>query len=353
MGANKCRLTASILFVSLVVTSPLYAQTRFYEGKTITIVLGTSAGGLGDLRLRALAPFLRKHIPGNPTVVVEHMPGAGGRKAANHIYRSARPDGLTVGGLLPGTVPDAITGETGVLYDIDKLIYLGTPNRGTGFTTFFTRKEAGLSTIEKMRTTPGIRIGAPTVGHPHYVLGRWFAYMIGMPNPRFVTGYEGPAIDLALLRGEVDGRAHSPDTILLRNREWLDKRLVDFVVAMNVPRGQKHPHPYFANLPELESFAKSNRERRMFDLYEAFRTTGSPLALPPGTPQDRVAILQDAVRKVFKDTEFYKEFKKLTGHDAEPLMPEDLAKAIKELPREQEVIELYKALAGAAPLPTR
>jgi tripartite-type tricarboxylate transporter receptor subunit TctC len=353
MKANNCRLMAILFVVLAFVPVQLFAQASFYQGKTITIVLGTSAGGLGDLRLRAFAPFLKKHIPGNPTVVIENMPGAGGRKAANHTFRTARPDGLTIGGLLPGTVPDAITGEVGVLYDIDKLIYLGTPNRGTGHTAFFTRKEAGLSSIEKMRTTPGIRIGAPTVGHPHYILGRWFAYMVGMPNPKFVTGYEGPAIDLALLQGEVDGRAHSPDTILLRNREWLEKGLVDFKIVMNVPRGQKHPHPAFANLPELESFAKSTRERRLFDLYEAFRTTGSPLALPPGTPQDRVAILQDAVRKVFKDSEFYKEFKKLTGHDAEPLMPEELTQAIRDLPREPEVVELYKALAGAGPLPPR
>ncbi len=351
MGIYRGWLKIFSLLVSLALPGYGFSQASFYEGKTITILLGTSAGGVGDLRVRAVAPFLQKHIPGNPIVSVEHMAGAGGRRAANHIFRSARPDGLTIGGLLPGTVPDAIMGEAGVLYDIDKLIYLGTPNRGTGHTAFFTRREAGLDSIEKLRATPGVRIGAPTVGHPHYFLGRLFAYVLRMTGPRFVTGYSGPEIDIALLRGEVDGRVHSPDTILLRNQEWLEKRLVDFHIMISLPRGTKHPHAAFARLPELETFAKTPRERKLLDLYEAFRTTGSPLVLPPGTPKDRVAMLQNALRKVFKDPEFYKEFKKLTGHDAEVVMPEELVQAIRDLPREAEIIDLYKTISGAEPLP--
>jgi tripartite-type tricarboxylate transporter receptor subunit TctC len=353
MRAKKFWLQLLLFFVSVFVPAHAFSQASFYEGKTITIVLGTSPGGVGDLRLRALGPFLHKYIPGNPTIVIENMPGAGGRKAANHIFAAARPDGLTIGGLLPGTVPDAITGQRGVLYDIDKLIYLGTPNSGVGHSALFTRKEAGLDSIEKLRATPGIRIGAPTVGHPHYVLGRFFAYVIGMAKPTFITGYKGPEIDLALMSGEVDARAHSPDTILLRNPDWIDKGLIDFNVVMNVPRGKKHPHPAFARLPELQTFAKSHRERRLFELYEAFRTTGSPLVLPPGTPKDRVTVLQDSVRKAFKDPEFHKEFRKHTGQDAEPLMPEELAQAIKELPREPEAVDLFKTLAGGEPLPPR
>ena len=353
MRAKKFWLKLLLFFVSVFVPAHAFSQASFYEGKTITIVLGTSPGGVGDLRLRALGPFLHKYIPGNPTIVIENMPGAGGRKAANHIFAAARPDGLTIGGLLPGTVPDAITGQRGVLYDIDKLIYLGTPNSGVGHSALFTRKEAGLDSIEKLRATPGIRIGAPTVGHPHYILGRFFAYVIGMVKPTFITGYKGPEIDLALMSGEVDARAHSPDTILLRNPDWIDKGLIDFNVVMNVPRGKKHPHPAFARLPELQTFAKSHRERRLFELYEAFRTTGSPLVLPPGTPKDRVTVLQDSVRKAFKDPDFHKEFRKHTGQDAEPLMPEELAQAIKELPREPEAVDLFKALAGGEPLPPR
>jgi hypothetical protein len=174
-----------------------------------------------------------------------------------------------------------------------------------------------------------------------------------MAEPKFITGYKGPEIDIALMRGEVDARAHSPDTILLRNADWINKGLVDVKVVINVPRGKNHPHPTFAGLPELASFAKTDRERKLFQLYEAFRITGSPLVLPPGAPKDRVAILKEATKKAFNDPEFHKEFRKLTGRDAEPATAEELASSIRELPREPEAVDLFKALAGGDPLPPR
>ncbi len=99
-------------------------QTPFYQGKTITIIQGRDPGGTGDMRVRALFPLLHKYTPGNPMVVSEYMPGGGGRKAANHVYRSARPDGLTIGSP-GGMVSSAVLGESGVLYDLDKFFYLG------------------------------------------------------------------------------------------------------------------------------------------------------------------------------------------------------------------------------------
>jgi tripartite-type tricarboxylate transporter receptor subunit TctC len=104
-----------------------FGQTPFYQGKTITIVQMVAAGGTGDMRRRALFPFLQKYIPGNPTIVSDYMPGGGGRKAANHVYRVAKPDGLTIGGLSASLVTNAILDTGGVQYDLDKFIYLGSP----------------------------------------------------------------------------------------------------------------------------------------------------------------------------------------------------------------------------------
>ena len=122
-------LATTLLIVAAL--SPLRttdaAQTSFFQGKTITIVQGRDPGGTGDLRVRALVPFLQKYIPGNPTIVMEFMPGGGSRKAANHVFRSSRSDGLTIGNLSSGMVSLAILGESGVLYDIDKFHYLGSP----------------------------------------------------------------------------------------------------------------------------------------------------------------------------------------------------------------------------------
>jgi len=328
----------------------VFGQASFYQGKTITIVQARQAGGTGDLRVRAQVPFLQKYIPGNPRIVLEFMPGGGGRKAANHVYRTSAPDGLTIGAMTPGFVPSAVLGETGVLYDTDKTIYLGSPD-GAAQWIFGTRREAGANTLEKLRSLPGLRIGAHAVGHPIYFTGRLFSYLLGLREPKFVTGYTTQELDIALLRGEVDGRANLAETVVLRNLEWIEKGLVDFHAIIEVPKGNKHAH--FAQVPELESFAATDKERKVLTLLRGFRATGSPNILPPGTPKDRVRILREAMRKTFKDPAFHKEFKKLAGDDAAPLMPEELERAIKELPRELEVIDFFKKLSGADALPAR
>ena len=121
-GIIAALLLAALLFPPLAV-----GQQNFFQGKTITIIQGRDPGGTGDLRVRALVPFLQKYIPGNPTIVMEFMPGGGSRKAANHIFRTSRPDGLTIGNFSSAMVSLAILGESGVLYDIDKFHYLGSP----------------------------------------------------------------------------------------------------------------------------------------------------------------------------------------------------------------------------------
>ena len=148
-----------------------HAQTPFYQGKTITIIQGTEAGGSSDVMTRSMLAYLKKHIPGEPTVVSEYMPGGGGIKAANHIFKNVRPDGLTIGRVGGGLVANAVLGETGVLYDLNKFIYLGSPH-STYHWVFITRREANLKTIDALRSTPGIRVGAQAVGHSNYFVGR-------------------------------------------------------------------------------------------------------------------------------------------------------------------------------------
>jgi tripartite-type tricarboxylate transporter receptor subunit TctC len=342
---------AGVLVPSLF-RSDAFAQTSFFQGKTISIIQGRDPGGTGDLRVRALVPFLQKYIPGNPTIVMEFMPGGGSRKAANHVFQTARPDGLTIGNLSAGMVSLAVLGETGVLYDINKFHYLGSPY-STYHSVFVTRKEAGFDTIEKLRAATGVKIGAQSVGFSTYNEGRLFAYILGLKDPLFIAAFGGAELDPALMRGEIDGRATGPDTILKRNPEWIQKGLANIHAIMETPKGDKHPHPFFAKLPELETFAKNDLERKVIALQRAFRVTGTPFVLPPATPKDRVAILQEAFRKTYLDPEFAKEYRKLTSDDPSPLLPENHEKAIKEIPRDPEVIELFKVIAGPKKLPSR
>jgi len=350
---DRVTLLLSIVFFSsslLSFVSAGFAQAPFYQGKTITVVQGREPGGTGDLRARAVTQFLQKYIPGNPTILHEYMGGGGGLRAANHIYAAARPDGLTIGSVSSGMLSSTVLGGAGVKYQIDRFHYLGAADAG-GHYVFYTRKEAGITNLEKLRATSGLRIGAQSVGHSNYNIARLLAYLLPMKETRFVTGYSSPEIDAALLRGEVDARFNQSHSVLQQHAEWVDKGLMDFHVVLEIPKGEKHPR--FTHLPELETFAKTERERQLVALQRGFRLIGSPFILPPDTPRDRVAILQEAMTKVFRDPEFPKEFKKMVGDDAEIVMPDVMDKTIKELPRSPEVVELLKKLAGPNPLPAR
>ena len=342
-------LSAGLALVLSTADSAL-SQAPFYQGKTITLIQATSPGGTSDMMVKAAVPYLKKHIPGEPTLVSEYMPGAGGIKAVNHIYKNVRPDGLTIGNVGGGLVSNAVLGEAGVLYDINKLIYIGSPHSHYHW-VFMTRRESGLVNLDALRSASGVRIGAQAVGHSVYIVGRIFAYLMGLKEPKFVVGYGGTELDLALVRGELDGRINNADTLLKRNPEWLAKGVVDVHAIMEVPKGAKHSH--FAKLPEVEDFAKSERERKLLTMLRAFRQVGSPYILPPGTPKEPVKILQEAVAKTFNDPGFHSEYKKLTGDEATPLMPDAMEKAIKELPRDAEIVGLFKKIAAAGPLPPR
>jgi tripartite-type tricarboxylate transporter receptor subunit TctC len=329
-------------------SSPAFSQAPFYQGKTITVINGNAPGGTADMRMRAAIPYLKKHIPGEPTVVAEFMDGGGGRKLANHMYRTARPDGLTIGFPPGGFIAYAVMGETGVEYDINKFIFLGAPESTTHY-VFLTRKEVGIDSIEKLRSATNLRIGAQSIGHSIYIMGRVFAYILRLKEPKFVVGYSGPEVDIALTRGEVDARANIADTILTRNREFIEKGLVNFHAMIEIPKGNKHPR--FAQLPELGNLVHSEKDRKIVELYRALRLVGSPFILPPGTPPERVETLRSAFQKVFNDPEFQKDYKKLVGDNPSPLAAEGVQQAVQSLPREPSIVELFKQVTGAGPLP--
>jgi len=346
------RISVLACFISIALIGHGFGQTPFYTGKTITVVMGSESGGSGDLRTRILMSHLRTHIPGNPAIVINYESGAGGKKAANFLYKLARPDGLTIGSMSAGFLPAALLGEEGVFYDIYKLNYLGGQALSSPY-VFLSRKSIDLGTIDKLRVAKEVRIGAQSVGHITYLGSRMFAFLLGMREPRFVTGYSPTQISLALERGEVDAGMNPADTILRRNPDWVDKSVMDFHALIEVPQGRKYPHSPFDKLPDLASFAKTDTERNVVSLHRAIRLVGMLIVAPPQTPKDKVQILQDAMRQTFKDRNFLAEFKKMTKEDAEPLLPDELQSAIKNLPHDRAVMDLFKRLAGPDPLPAR
>src|SRR5687767_4133648 len=353
---SDCAPALSFFFVfsallTVTCVDSVFPQTPFYQGKTITLIVGAGPGGMGDLRARALASGLAKNIPGNPTITFQYMPGAGGRKAANHLYNTARADGLTLFRISSSIVPYAVLGESGVQYDIDKLIYLGTTEHLLYY-LFNTRSEAGLNTLAKLRAASGVRIGSAPVGHTGYIHSRVTAYLLDMKEPKIIPGYENEDLDVAFARGEVDAQVASTGTVI--ENDLVKKKLADFHAAIEIPRGRKDPRFAQLNLPDIETFAKSDKERNLLNMVRNFRSIGTALLLPPGTPKDRVDIIKEAVRKTHTDPAFIAEYKKLTGGDEPtPLMPDEQAKVVKEIPRDPETIELFKKFAGTGPLPSR
>ena len=343
-GAVIC---GSALFL-LCQARPAMTQAPFYQGKTITVIAGQEPGGLGDLRLKSILPYLKKHIPGQPNIVPEYMPGGGGRKAANYIYRSARPDGLTLGYPPGGFVRAAALNETGADYELDKLNFYGVAESEDHY-VFLTRRDANLGTLDRLRASSGIRIGAQSVGHVIHTLARVFAYILRLKEPKFVTGYSGPEMDQALLRGELDARVSVVPSLLQRNPEWIEKKLVDVHVILQIPKGITHPR--FAHVPELESFARTDKERRLLEIYRSFSIAGATFITPPRTPPERIRSLRDAITAAYKDPEFFKDYKKITGETPSPLMPDEFDEILKKLPRDPQDADLFKKVAGAGPLP--
>jgi tripartite-type tricarboxylate transporter receptor subunit TctC len=331
------------LALSMIAGSAV-AQTPYYSGKTITIIRGGGAGGSGEFQSRALMPFLKKYIPGNPNIVMEFMDGGAGRKAANYLYTS-KPDGLKIGS--PGNMlPGPILGLPGSNYDIDKFIYIGSTETGNPY-VFYTSKSAGIDSMEKLRSARGVRIGAHSVGHSVYITARMFAMMLDFKEPRFVVGFNDPEMDIALNRGELDARTTGNIDGLFREQP----EQLHFHSTISNPKGKFDPR--LPGLADLDTFAKSDRERKVVDLFRAFQVPRWPHHLAPGTPPELVKILREAMARTFKDPGFNQEFKKLMGRDPTPLTGEEVEKAIKELPRDTEVIALYKRLADSGPLPPR
>lgn len=323
---------------------PALAQTPYYAGKTITIVRGGGAGGSGEFQSRALMPYLKKYIPGNPTITMEFMDGASGRKGANYMY-TAKPDGLKIGSA-GAMIPGPVLGLPGSNYDIDKFIYIGSTETGNPY-AFFTRKAAAFDSLEKVRSARGLRIGAHSVGHSVYVTARMFAYFLDFKDPKFVVGFNDPEMDVALNNGELDGRTSGNIDNVLKDLGGG----VQFHATISNPKGRFDPR--LPGLVDIDTFAKNDKERNVVNLLRAFQVPRWPHHLPPNTPPEIVKILREAMAKTFKDPGFQQEFKKLMGREPTPLTGEEVEKAIRDLPRDPEVITLYKTLAEAGPLPPR
>ena len=218
-------------FFLLTWNPAVQAQSPFYQGKTLTFITGSNPGELFDVYVRTVGEFLVKHIPGNPDLVVQNMPGAGHMIAANYVYNIAKPDGLTLAGTLATLYIDQLVGQPEVKYDWAKFSWIG--NAGKSPTMLYMRADSPFKTIDDVRNAKEPpKCGSTGISNSAYVVPKLLEETIGAKF-NVVLGYKGgSAIDLAVERGEVVCRAFSIEAYLSREpfHTWRKKGFVRVLV---------------------------------------------------------------------------------------------------------------------------
>ena len=318
-------LLATALMSSMVLATGATADD-FYKGKTIRIVVGFSAGGGFDTYARAIARHMGKHIPGEPAIVVENMTGAGSLIAANHVYKVAKPDGLTIGHFIGGLFLGQVLGQKGIEFDARKFEFIGAPI--TDHVVCAMTKASGMTSVEKwMASKTPVKMGgiAPGTSTPDNAT-RIFKVALGLPI-QLVTGYKGTAdVRLAAESGEIAGGCWGWDSVSVTWRKALDSG--DVVVVLQANR---KTHPDLPQVPQAIKLAKSDEGRKMIDVgvhsdSDIVRT----YTLPPATPKDRVQLLRKAFDSTLKDPEFLADAKK-SRLNVDPVGPEAIEKDIANL----------------------
>lgn len=282
------------------------ATGPYYEGKTIRIIVGYSAGGGYDSYARAIGRHLGKHIPGNPSIVVENMPGAGSLISANHLYKVAKPDGLTIGHFNGGLFFSQVMGQRGIEFDARKFEYIGAALKG-GCVALLA-KASGITSVDKwLSSERPIKMGGVVLGAyaPDNVT-RILKATLGLPI-HLVSGYKGiTPIRLATESGELDGTFGAWFGLRVSWRKVLESGYVG-VVLQAVPK----PFPDLPDVPLAINLAKTDEARQLIEAgVHSPSVFAWPLVLPPGTPKKQVLDIRKAFKETLNDNEFLAEARK-------------------------------------------
>jgi tripartite-type tricarboxylate transporter receptor subunit TctC len=340
------RKSAAALALLLASVLNVNAQTPFYQGKTIRIVVGNLAGDAYDLWARIFAQHMGKYIPGNPNFIVQNMTGAGGVTAANYVYAVAKPDGLTLGAFGPSMYFDQLSGRKEVQFDWSKFTWIGTPEQ-TEFILIM-RTESPYKSIDDVRQAAvPPKCGATGTSTSGYYIPKFLDETIGLKF-NIVTGYPGGGeIDLGIERGELHCRNLTISTYFARE-PFLTWHKNGFVRP--IMQTAKKRDPRVADVPSIyelmDQYKMSAADRGVATVLLAPAVFGRPMVAPPGVPQDRVKILRQAYHASLKDPALLEDLKKRRW-EVDAIGGEELAKLAKEvISQPPEVIERMKKILG-------
>ncbi|MGH6771778.1 MAG: hypothetical protein ACRECO_22485 [Xanthobacteraceae bacterium] len=306
---------------ALTVATPASAQSvaDFYKGKTIQIIVGFGVGGGYDLYARALGRYLGKHVPGNPSIVVQNMTGASSIRAANHVYGGPQ-DGTVIAAVNQNAAMYQVLGGAGAKFEAAKLQWLGSIANSNGM--LYTWHASGIKTLDdaKRREVP---VGAVGKQSDSVIFPNLINELLGTKF-KPITGYAGTTqIHLAMERGEVMGRGGSTYASLqTANASWLKENRINLLVQVGF---QKEPD--LPQVPLLLDLVKGDEATGVVKVVSLPTAIGYGHWLGPGVPKDRIAALRAAYAAVIKDPEFIKETKKTrmsvrsqTGPEVEALV---------------------------------
>jgi tripartite-type tricarboxylate transporter receptor subunit TctC len=313
------------LALCVAVVLPAQAAAPFYEGKSIKVIVGFSAGGGFDTYSRLISRHMGRHIPGNPSIVVENMTGAASLVAANHVYNVAKPDGLTILNFHGNQVINQVIGKPGIEFDARKFEYIGIPTQDNVACAF--AKSSGITTFDALRNakTP-VKIGGVAPGDTTYNTAKLLQAALNLPI-QLVAGYKGTAeVKLAAESGEVAGGCWQWESIKSIWRQGLDSGNVFVVLQVNAKR-----HPELPKVPNAIEFAGSETAKQILKYggHDPSAIT-RPYAVGPGTPKDRVQLLRKAFAETMTDAEFLADAKK-SRLDTQPLTGAEVEKIVAQL----------------------
>jgi len=340
----RCAVLAAALLCPAGVATAQPAPPSFFAGKQITFICGAAVGGGYDALARLVARHLGRLIPGNPTVIVQNMPAAGSLAAANLIANTAPKDGLTFALIQRGMLSTRLINPTSVRFDLAKLNWIGNLSSevGLAFSWYTSKHKTAQDLFEKE-----LIVGGHTGVDPE-LTPRLYNAVLGTKF-KIVTGYNGTTdIGLAIERGEVEGIGDwSWSSLKKQKPDWIRDKKITLLLQSALQNDPELP-----DVPNALTFAKTEQDRKVIELFLTQKKVARPLIAPPGVPPERLAMLRNAVAALAKDAEFLADAER-SGLEADPISGaavDQVVALIASTP--PDVADRYaKAFAAPSPAP--
>jgi tripartite-type tricarboxylate transporter receptor subunit TctC len=334
------------IFLAAALAAVVIAPARSQGLKQLTVLVDSTPGSTYDFYGRAVGKYMARHLAGQPTLVVQNMPGAGGLNATNYLYNISPKDGSTIAVISRGLPVQPLLDPAGVRFDALKMNWIGSP--ADEVSVVFSWHTKPFKTVEDMRERqmiiPATGTGADSITFPYVlngVLGTKFKIVAGYPG--------GSELQLAVERGEADGIASTSWSNLKASRmDWIRDKKINIILQMGLRK-----HPDLPDVPFVMDYAKTDSDRQVLELVFSRQAMAWPFAAPPGVAPERVQELRDAFDAAMKDAEFaaevgkiHLEVRPITGAEIEALLNRIYHGPPEIIARTKAVLEAGKAVTS-------